>query len=171
MTAAQGTGWIPTRHLDIDGAGGTARAGYNTTALPARLGEDVDILVDNSKAACPGAGTLTDVKDGFLTACSPLRDQSPCTWPGQDGAEGNPSTVGDREFVEPCGDTASLLGEPLDGVATLVELGIEAGWYPARAASPIAGGSLVAFVVDHGLDPAMAQSMADYAGRVGAVSE
>ncbi len=41
----------------------------------------------------------------------------------------------------------------------------------AFAASPFAGGSLVAFVGDHGLDPAMAQFIADHAGRVRAVSE
>ncbi|GEB45503.1 hypothetical protein MTE01_14480 [Microbacterium testaceum] len=50
VTAAQGTGWVPARHLDIDGSVGTVRLGYDTTELPARLGEDVDVLVDDSES-------------------------------------------------------------------------------------------------------------------------
>jgi hypothetical protein len=50
VTAAQGTGWVPARHIDIDGSIGTVRVGYDTTELPATSGENVDVLVDDSES-------------------------------------------------------------------------------------------------------------------------
>lgn len=50
VMAAQGTGWVPARHLDIDGSHGTVRVGYDTTELPATSGEIVDVLDDDPES-------------------------------------------------------------------------------------------------------------------------
>lgn len=44
VTGSQGAGWVPARHIDIDGSVGIVRAGYDTTDLPAVSGERVNVL-------------------------------------------------------------------------------------------------------------------------------
>lgn len=50
VTASRGTGWVPSRHLDIKGSAGTARVGYDTTELPALSGEHVDVILDDPES-------------------------------------------------------------------------------------------------------------------------
>lgn len=50
VTAPLGTGWIPARHIDIDGPFGIVRVGYDPTELPASAGEQVDVVRDDSES-------------------------------------------------------------------------------------------------------------------------
>ncbi|MBT1683991.1 hypothetical protein KK095_13030 [Curtobacterium flaccumfaciens pv. flaccumfaciens] len=50
VTTSQGAGWVPARHIDIDGSVGIVRAGYDTTELPAVSGESVDVLEEDSES-------------------------------------------------------------------------------------------------------------------------
>jgi len=59
VTASRGTGWVPGRHLDIDGSVGTCRVAYDTTELPAVAGESVDVIEDDAESGwswCRNAG-------------------------------------------------------------------------------------------------------------------
>lgn len=47
VTARWGAGWIPARHIDIDGASGTVRVAYDTTELSTSRGEMVDVIRDD----------------------------------------------------------------------------------------------------------------------------
>jgi hypothetical protein len=82
-------------------------------------------------AAGPSAGTLTDVRDGFLTTYSLLSDPQSRPKPGEDGAEGDSSQPGDREFVTSGCDSAPLLGEsdePLHDLTNLVAVDVAPQW-------------------------------------------
>src|SRR4051794_2565427 len=59
----------------------------------------------------------------------------------------------------------------LDGVASLVGLGVERGWPPTRRALRQAGFLLVALLRDGGLDPTTPQEGADRAVRVRLVGQ
>ncbi|MEJ1091512.1 SH3 domain-containing protein [Microbacterium istanbulense] len=50
VTASQGTGWVPGRHLDIDGPVGIVRVAYDTTELPAVTGESVDVIENDAES-------------------------------------------------------------------------------------------------------------------------
>ncbi|WP_254773627.1 SH3 domain-containing protein [Plantibacter sp. MMLR14_011] len=50
VTASHGTGWVPARHLDVDGSVGVVRAGYDTTELPAVTGDTVDVVEDDPES-------------------------------------------------------------------------------------------------------------------------
>ncbi len=50
VTASLGTGWVPARHIDIDGSNGTVRVAYDTTELPAVAGESVDVIEDDPES-------------------------------------------------------------------------------------------------------------------------
>ncbi|MDY0829821.1 SH3 domain-containing protein [Microbacterium sp. BG28] len=50
VTAATGCGWVPARHIDIDGAAGIVRTGYDTTELAARTGDVVEILTEDTES-------------------------------------------------------------------------------------------------------------------------
>lgn len=50
VTAPQGTGWVPSRHIDIDGAVGVVRVAYDTTELPGAEGEHVEIVRDDPES-------------------------------------------------------------------------------------------------------------------------
>jgi hypothetical protein len=50
VTTSQGTGWVPLRHIDIEGSVGTVRVGYDTTELPASAGERVDVVRDDPES-------------------------------------------------------------------------------------------------------------------------
>ena len=50
VAASHGTGWVPARHLDVDGPVGVVRAGYDTTELPAVTGETVDVVEDDPES-------------------------------------------------------------------------------------------------------------------------
>lgn len=79
---------------------------------------------------------------------------------GEAGVEDGACSVGDREFVVACRDTAPLLDlreGALDDVAILVCVGIEGGWPAACGSLAFAGGDLVALVRDHRSDPAGAE--------------
>lgn len=47
ITSARGSGWVPARLIDAEGATGTVRAPYDTTELPASRGEQVDVIRDD----------------------------------------------------------------------------------------------------------------------------
>jgi Variant SH3 domain len=40
----QGSGWIPERHLDRDGSNAVVKVAYDTTELPVREGEELEVL-------------------------------------------------------------------------------------------------------------------------------
>ncbi|GAA2101154.1 SH3 domain-containing protein [Brevibacterium salitolerans] len=50
VIAANGSGWVPSRFIDIDGQTGVVREGYDTTELPARKGEYVEVLRDDAES-------------------------------------------------------------------------------------------------------------------------
>ena len=50
VTASHGTGWVPARHLDVDGSVGVVCAGYDTTELPAVTGDTVDVVEDDPES-------------------------------------------------------------------------------------------------------------------------
>lgn len=50
VTATQGTGWVPVRHIDVDGSVGVMRVGYDTTELPVASGESVDVVEDDPES-------------------------------------------------------------------------------------------------------------------------
>ncbi|GAB3151409.1 SH3 domain-containing protein [Microbacterium neimengense] len=60
VTTTNGSGWVPARHIDIDGAAGIVRTGYDTTELAARAGDVVEILADDIESGwswcCDAAG-------------------------------------------------------------------------------------------------------------------
>lgn len=47
VTSAIGCGWVPARHIDIDGASGIVRTGYDTAELAGREGEVVEVVADD----------------------------------------------------------------------------------------------------------------------------
>ncbi|MGD8193648.1 SH3 domain-containing protein [Herbiconiux sp. P18] len=65
VRAAQGMGWVPWRHLDIDGSVGTVRVGYDTTELPVSSGEEVDVLEDDPHSGWSWCGN-TDGREGWI---------------------------------------------------------------------------------------------------------
>lgn len=50
VTSEHGTGWVPARHLEIEGTTGVVRVAYDTTELPARTGETVELLSDDPES-------------------------------------------------------------------------------------------------------------------------
>lgn len=59
VTASRGAGWVPSRHIEMDGSVGTVHIGYDTTELPASSGEVVDIVRDDPESGwswCRNAG-------------------------------------------------------------------------------------------------------------------
>lgn len=82
--------------------------------------------------------------------------------------------IGDGELVRPHGEAAPLLepgDAPLDGIALLVCLGVEAGRPASGAASPQTVADLVGGLRDDRTGAASTQVLADRAGGVGAVRE
>lgn len=47
VTASVGTGWVPARHLSAAFGTAVVRTAYDTTELPTRVGEDLDILAED----------------------------------------------------------------------------------------------------------------------------
>jgi hypothetical protein len=80
--------------------------------------------------------------------------------------------ISDRELVCPHGEAAPLLeagDAPLDGVALLVCLSVEARWAASGAASPQTVADLVGGLRDDGPDAASTEMSTDSAGGVGAI--
>ena len=44
VTTQKGSGWIPERHLDRQGASAIVTEGYDTTELPTEEGEELEVL-------------------------------------------------------------------------------------------------------------------------------
>jgi hypothetical protein len=44
VTAPKGSGWVPERHLDRQGASAVVTEAYDTTELPTRRGEELEVL-------------------------------------------------------------------------------------------------------------------------------
>lgn len=44
VTDQKGSGWIPERHLDRQGASAVVTEGYDTTELPTKEGEELEVL-------------------------------------------------------------------------------------------------------------------------------
>ena len=72
VTSPRGTGWVPSRHLDIEGADGVVRVGYDTTELAGGAGELVDVLREDPASGwswCRNAhGEEGWIPDRVLTA-------------------------------------------------------------------------------------------------------
>lgn len=47
VTAPQGTGWVPARHLSQPSGRATVRAAYDTTELPTRPGEVLEVIAED----------------------------------------------------------------------------------------------------------------------------
>lgn len=80
----------------------------------------------------------------------------------------------DRELVRPHGEAAPLLeagDTPLDGIALLVCLSVEAGRAASGATSPKTVTDLVGGLRDDGPNAASTQVPADRARRVGAIRQ
>ncbi|GAA2303935.1 hypothetical protein SVIO_083320 [Streptomyces violaceusniger] len=80
--------------------------------------------------------------------------------------------VSDGELVRPHREAAPLLesgGAPLDGIAPLVCLGVEAGRAATGAASPQTVADLVGGLRDDRTDAASTEVPTNRAGRVGAI--
>ena len=44
VTARNGSGWVPERHLERQGASAVVREAYDTTALPTEEGDELEVL-------------------------------------------------------------------------------------------------------------------------------
>lgn len=68
-------GWVPFRHIGIDGSTGTVRVEYDTTEFLASFSARSQMSFGTTrKAASRGVGTGTVGSDGFPTVCLPLGD-------------------------------------------------------------------------------------------------
>jgi hypothetical protein len=47
VTAAQGAGWVPARHLSASSGSAVVLTGYETTELPTRVGEVLEIVAED----------------------------------------------------------------------------------------------------------------------------
>lgn len=73
VTTPRGTGWVPERHIDIDGSVGTVRVRYDTTEQPAVAGERVDVIEDDPQSGwswCRNA----DGREGWIPHRALTRD-------------------------------------------------------------------------------------------------
>lgn len=50
VTALHGTGWVPSRHIDMAEATATMRTAYDTRELPASRGETVELIRDDPES-------------------------------------------------------------------------------------------------------------------------
>jgi len=44
VTTARGSGWVPARHLEVNGSEALVKIAYDTTELPASVGERLDVV-------------------------------------------------------------------------------------------------------------------------------
>lgn len=94
------------------------------------------------------------------------------TRPDNDGRDVKCGLVGNGEFVRPQGQAAPLLepgDAPLDGIALLVFLGVEAGRAASGTASPQRVTDLVCGLRDDSPDTSTPKVSTDRAGRIGAI--
>jgi hypothetical protein len=47
VTSPQGAGWVPERHLSIGSGSSVVRTAYDTTELPTRVGEVLEVLSED----------------------------------------------------------------------------------------------------------------------------
>jgi hypothetical protein len=47
VASQTGSGWVPERHLDREGAMGVMTQAYDTTELPTELGEELEVLQED----------------------------------------------------------------------------------------------------------------------------
>lgn len=47
VTTAQGSGWVPARHLSGTSDNAVVRTGYDTTELPTHVGEVLDVVAED----------------------------------------------------------------------------------------------------------------------------
>ncbi|MGZ0069413.1 SH3 domain-containing protein [Microbacterium arborescens] len=50
VTTADGSGWVPGRHIRIEGSVGTVSTGYDTTELSQTKGNVVEVVVDDAES-------------------------------------------------------------------------------------------------------------------------
>lgn len=50
VTAGSGEGWVPARHLDIEGSRGVVVEGYDTTELATSVGEMLEVVKRDEKS-------------------------------------------------------------------------------------------------------------------------
>jgi hypothetical protein len=50
VTTHTGSGWVPERYLDREGAIDAMTQAYDTTELPTELGEELDVLHEDSRS-------------------------------------------------------------------------------------------------------------------------
>jgi hypothetical protein len=51
VSTPRGSGWVPDRHLDRDGPGAFVTEPYDTTELPTREGEKLEVLREDALSA------------------------------------------------------------------------------------------------------------------------
>lgn len=47
VTAAEGHGWVPARHLSASSGNAVVLTGYDTTELPTKVGETLDVVAED----------------------------------------------------------------------------------------------------------------------------
>ena len=47
VSAAQGSGWVPARHLSASTGSAVVLTEYDTTELPTRVGEELDVVAED----------------------------------------------------------------------------------------------------------------------------
>lgn len=50
VTTAVGAGWVPARHLSSSSGAAVVRTAYDTTELPTRVGEELDVLTEDRQS-------------------------------------------------------------------------------------------------------------------------
>ena len=77
VTTRRGSGWVPERHLAREGSAAVIREPYDTTELPTHEGEELEVILEDQRAAGCGVARGTDETDGSRTGRSRAsRDQA-----------------------------------------------------------------------------------------------
>ena len=50
VTTESGSGWVPARHLGIEGDRGVVRTPYDTTELPTEVGDVLEVVVEDQQS-------------------------------------------------------------------------------------------------------------------------
>lgn len=77
VTTAHGTGWVPARHLSQPSGPAVAQTAYDTTELPTRIGDVLDVLAEDRSAGGCGADPAVASKAGFPLGPSRTRPEAP----------------------------------------------------------------------------------------------
>lgn len=60
VTAADGDGWVPARHLSQSSGTAVVRTAYDTTELPTRVGEELEVIAEDLRSGWLWCRAATD---------------------------------------------------------------------------------------------------------------